>query len=81
MQYNICYCYCLSQQSRDELTLELSHAKAKVDQLLETNGSLEQARKLALQRHEMFEQEIRGLQDQVDNTRQVADVINCQYQF
>lgn len=59
-------------QVAENLSVELTNARGRIDQLTETNRSLEQSKKLALQQHELYEQEIRGLQDQLENSRQVS---------
>lgn len=56
----------------ENLSMELTNARGRIDQLTETNRSLEQSKKLTLQQHELYEQEIRGLQDQLENSRQVG---------
>lgn len=59
-------------QVAENLSMELTNVRGRIDQLTETNRSLEQSKKLALQQHELYEQEIRGLQDQLENSRQVS---------
>ena len=53
----------------------MSTIKAKLDQVMEMNQSLEETKKVAFQQHEIYEQEIRNLQSQLDNSRHVSSNI------
>ena len=59
----------------------MSTIKAKLDQVMEMNQSLEETKKVAFQQHEIYEQEIRNLQSQLDNSRHVSSIIMTNNNF
>ena len=61
-----------SAQVSEVLSVELSSTKTKLDQTLEQNHSLEHAKKLAFQQHNLYEQEIKTLEQQLQAQRKVS---------
>ena len=53
------------------LSLELAGTKTKLEHTLEQNESLEHAKKLAFQQHSLYEQEIKTMEQQMENMRKV----------
>ena len=59
----------------DGLSAELSRTKLQLDQALAQNTSTEHTRKLALQQHAQYEQEIKSLEQQLAIVRKVSLII------
>ena len=51
--------------------MELASTKTRLEQALEQNNSVEHAKKLAFQQHALYEQEIKTLEQQLNNMRKV----------
>ena len=58
-------------QVSEVLSVELAATKTKLENTVEQNESLEHAMKLAFQQHALYEQEIKTLEQQMDNLRKV----------
>ena len=62
-------------QVSEVLSLELASTKNKLEKAAEQSQSLEQTKKIAFQQHELYEQEIRSLEQQIENTKKVTCMI------
>ena len=53
------------------LSVELANTKCKLEKVTEQATSLEQTKQIAFQQHDLYEQEIKTLETQVENMRRV----------
>ena len=63
--------FCVLSQVSEVLSLELAGTKTKLEKTVEQSQSLEQTKRIAFQQHELYEQEIKSLEQQIDNMKKV----------